>query len=331
MKRSRTRRSAPRSASALFNQIPYRPRLRSLVRRMLGPTAFSYPAKVLRAVYPERTGSRTRGRYVHCDYAVSGVPDMLTTWFPLMVIPLSWAAWPSARRSPGSAAAAPGSRNSRTGLGQRCLPSGRCPAVSLPDPARRVAEHRAALRLPGDFRWQRPDRPAPAELILGPAPTRRLRPGARGRREMFSMLLAHQDWWAPVPAGLTLCPRARLAGRPPGPAQWFTVHPGWQRWGRAARRGALTPLPSRRAAQPRVDTMRIGFGAPVSGAWASPRDLTGFGAQAEEAGYASLWTFQRLFIPADAKMDPVYRASSTRWWPSVSWPPGRPGSGSASR
>ncbi len=53
--------------------------------------------------------------------------------------------------------------------------------------------------------------------------------------------------------------------------------------------------------------MRIGFGAPVSGAWASPGDLASFGAQAEEAGYASLWTFQRLLIPAGAKMDPVYR------------------------
>ena len=54
--------------------------------------------------------------------------------------------------------------------------------------------------------------------------------------------------------------------------------------------------------------MRIGFGAPVSGAWATSRDLTSFGAQAEEAGYASLWTFQRLFIPAGAKMDPVYQS-----------------------
>jgi probable F420-dependent oxidoreductase len=54
--------------------------------------------------------------------------------------------------------------------------------------------------------------------------------------------------------------------------------------------------------------MRIGFGAPVSGAWATPRDLTSFGAQAEEAGYASLWTFQRLFIPAGAKLDPVYQS-----------------------
>jgi len=54
--------------------------------------------------------------------------------------------------------------------------------------------------------------------------------------------------------------------------------------------------------------MRIGFGAPVSGAWATPGDLTSFGARAEEAGYASLWTFQRLFIPAGAKMDPVYQS-----------------------
>ena len=30
--------------------------------------------------------------------------------------------------------------------------------------------------------------------------------------------------------GLTLCPRARLTVRPPGPSQFFAVHPGWQRW-----------------------------------------------------------------------------------------------------
>ena len=218
-------------SSATFNQIPYRPRLRSLVRRILGPTAFSYPAKVLRAVYPEGPGNRTRGRYVHCDYAVSGVQDMLTTWLPLMDIPLSLgglAVRPgghldppqrprvlgSAERGWASAAYHPGDV-----LLFHCL----TPHAALPNTG-------TSLRLSGDFRWQRPDRPAPAELILGPAPARSLRPGARDRREMFSMLLEHQDWWEPVPAGLTLCPRAQLAVRPPGPAQWFTVHPGWQRW-----------------------------------------------------------------------------------------------------
>ena len=54
--------------------------------------------------------------------------------------------------------------------------------------------------------------------------------------------------------------------------------------------------------------MEIGFGAPVAGAWATPRDLATFGAQAEEAGYASLWTFQRLLVPEDTPMDPVYQS-----------------------
>jgi hypothetical protein len=51
--------------SAEFNRIPYLPALRDVVRHILGPDAFSYPAKVLRAVYPERPGARPRGRYVH--------------------------------------------------------------------------------------------------------------------------------------------------------------------------------------------------------------------------------------------------------------------------
>ena len=52
-----------------FNEIPYRPALREVVRRILGPRAFSYPAKVLRAVYPERPQARPRGRYIHYDWA----------------------------------------------------------------------------------------------------------------------------------------------------------------------------------------------------------------------------------------------------------------------
>ena len=31
--------------------------------------------------------ARPRGRYIHCDYGVSGVQDMLTSWIPLMEIP----------------------------------------------------------------------------------------------------------------------------------------------------------------------------------------------------------------------------------------------------
>ena len=54
--------------------------------------------------------------------------------------------------------------------------------------------------------------------------------------------------------------------------------------------------------------MEIGFGAPVSGAWATPGDLASFGSRAEEAGYASLWTFQRLLIPAGSRLEPVYQS-----------------------
>jgi probable F420-dependent oxidoreductase len=54
--------------------------------------------------------------------------------------------------------------------------------------------------------------------------------------------------------------------------------------------------------------MRIGFGAPVAGAWATPANLASFAERAEEAGYASLWTFQRLLVPEGSGMDPVYRS-----------------------
>ena len=54
--------------------------------------------------------------------------------------------------------------------------------------------------------------------------------------------------------------------------------------------------------------MRIGFGAPVSGTWATPENLAGFAARAEQAGYASLWSFQRLLIPEGSGMDPAYQS-----------------------
>jgi probable F420-dependent oxidoreductase len=54
--------------------------------------------------------------------------------------------------------------------------------------------------------------------------------------------------------------------------------------------------------------MKIGFGAPVSGVWASPVNLASFAARAEQAGYHSLWTFQRLLVPVDSSMEPVYHS-----------------------
>jgi probable F420-dependent oxidoreductase len=54
--------------------------------------------------------------------------------------------------------------------------------------------------------------------------------------------------------------------------------------------------------------MDIGFGAPVAGVWATPRNLTEFARRAERLGYRSLWTFQRLLVPAAPQMPPVYQS-----------------------
>jgi len=54
--------------------------------------------------------------------------------------------------------------------------------------------------------------------------------------------------------------------------------------------------------------MRIGFGLPHSGVWATPENISRFAALAEQAGYGSLWTFQRLLCPEGSGMEPVYHA-----------------------
>jgi probable F420-dependent oxidoreductase len=54
--------------------------------------------------------------------------------------------------------------------------------------------------------------------------------------------------------------------------------------------------------------MKIGFGAPVAGVWATPDNLASFATRAESAGYASLWTFQRLLVPEGSAMEPVYHS-----------------------
>ena len=54
--------------------------------------------------------------------------------------------------------------------------------------------------------------------------------------------------------------------------------------------------------------MRVGFGLPVSGAWATARNISRFATRAEQAGYVSLWTFQRLLVPEGSGMEPVYHS-----------------------
>ena len=191
--------------SRAFNALPYQASLRATVRRILGQGAFSYPVKVLRAVAPESLSARTTGRYIHCDYLGAGVQDMLTTWVPLADVPAEL----------GGLAVRPGGHRERPRRPRplsadergwastdyrpgdviifHCL----TPHAALPNTGRR-------LRLSADFRWQQPGRPAPAEMILGPA----------GRTpELFSRRLRRESWWEPVPPGLPAPPAGR-AGRP---------------------------------------------------------------------------------------------------------------------
>jgi hypothetical protein len=217
--------------SPALNQIPYLPPLRGLVRQLLGPEAFSYPAKVLRAVHPEGPRrDRPLGRYMHYDYAVSGVQDMLTSWVPLIDIPVQLG---GLAVRPGGQLAAParprvlGEREpgwATTGYHPGDVIVFHCltPHAALPNTG-------TALRLSADFRWQRPDQPAPAELVLGPSGRAR-RAGHGGPPELFSRLFRGEPWWEPVPAGLTLYPRAQLAAVPPGPSRFFRVHRAWQDW-----------------------------------------------------------------------------------------------------
>ncbi|MFI6813860.1 TIGR03619 family F420-dependent LLM class oxidoreductase [Nonomuraea sp. NPDC050328] len=53
---------------------------------------------------------------------------------------------------------------------------------------------------------------------------------------------------------------------------------------------------------------RTGFAVPVSGPWATPENLRRVAQRAEELGYASLWTFQRLLYPVGHPMGPTYRS-----------------------
>ena len=53
---------------------------------------------------------------------------------------------------------------------------------------------------------------------------------------------------------------------------------------------------------------QLGFGLPVSGSWATPDVLLRVARRAEELGYGSLWTFQRVLYPLDGSSDPALHA-----------------------
>lgn len=61
-------------------------------------------------------------------------------------------------------------------------------------------------------------------------------------------------------------------------------------------------------AAPKIGRMKIGIGAPVSGAWAGPDQLAFIGTLAEDLGYHELWSFHRLLAPADGGDGAVYES-----------------------
>ena len=52
--------------------------------------------------------------------------------------------------------------------------------------------------------------------------------------------------------------------------------------------------------------MDIGFALPVSGSWATPRNVTDIARRAEELGYTTLWTFQRLLVAEGGSLPSPY-------------------------
>ncbi len=61
--------------------------------------------------------------------------------------------------------------------------------------------------------------------------------------------------------------------------------------------------------------MDLGFAVPTAGSWATPQHQVALARRAEQLGYVSLWTFQRLLYPADVgesdaptRWAPIYRS-----------------------
>jgi probable F420-dependent oxidoreductase len=52
----------------------------------------------------------------------------------------------------------------------------------------------------------------------------------------------------------------------------------------------------------------LGFGLPVSGGWATRKNLISVARRAEDLGYDSLWAYQRTLWPADGRLGPSHRS-----------------------
>jgi probable F420-dependent oxidoreductase len=60
--------------------------------------------------------------------------------------------------------------------------------------------------------------------------------------------------------------------------------------------------------------MRLGFGLPVAGGWATPENMVAVAREAESLGYHSLWTVQRILYPSAPRNE--YPGSPGGPWPA---------------
>lgn len=54
--------------------------------------------------------------------------------------------------------------------------------------------------------------------------------------------------------------------------------------------------------------MDLGFALPTSGAWATPANVASVARSADERGFRTLWTFQRVLVPTAFELPSVYRS-----------------------
>jgi probable F420-dependent oxidoreductase len=97
------------------------------------------------------------------------------------------------------------------------------------------------------------------------------------------------------------------ASRIPGDSDELVV--GRSRDHRRCRQGPGTSASDSATADCLLVTLPLlGFGLPVSGRWATPDTLRRTARRAEELGYASLWTFQRVLSPVAEALGPSHES-----------------------
>lgn len=76
------------SSAPLLELLPHASSLGHLVRGLIGPGCYWLPTRVLRLIPPAAVRT-PYGRYAHQDFTYWRVNDMVTTWIPLMNIPVA--------------------------------------------------------------------------------------------------------------------------------------------------------------------------------------------------------------------------------------------------